>query len=372
MLRQTLERAFRGRRVLVTGHTGFKGAWLCILLDELGADVSGLSLPAMSDSLYQLAGVSDFVREYMGDIRSREGVQAVLREVEPEFVLHLAAQSLVPESFRDPVGTFEVNVGGTAMVLDVAMRTPSVRTALVVTSDKVYANDGAGRAFVESDALGAGDPYSASKAGAELVVQSWRHSFPSGGQGVNQGAVVVSARAGNVVGGGDRADARLVPDVVRALERGVAVGLRHPEATRPWQFVLEPLLGYLLFVARVRSGSSDEMPAALNFGPDPSAVMSVRELVECCISEWGGGSWQPTGERAGPEAQTLALDSSAASEALGWRSLLEPREMIRATMEWYRSASAGGDCAALSRRQVESYLALAENNILPVGVEVEA
>ena len=340
--------AWRGRRVLVTGHTGFKGAWLALLLAELGAEVTGLALaPEHPDGLYARCGVDEHVDHHTVDVRDADSVARVVARARPDVVLHLAAQSLVPRSFRDPVRTYAVNVVGTASLLS-ACAASGPAAVLVVTSDKVYANDGSGRPFVESDPLGGGDPYSSSKAATEIVVQSWRHSFFADG-----GPQVATARAGNVIGGGDQAEGRLLPDVYRALTAGVPVAVRNPSAVRPWQFVLEPLVGYLRYTDRLANG--DDVPGALNFGPDAAGAWPVHDVVDKVVEQWGDGSWAATDDRPGPEAGMLALDASLARRSLGWRPMLGLTTALAWTSEWYRLAAAGGDCRGLTLEQIRRY-----------------
>jgi len=339
---------WRGRRVLVTGHTGFKGAWLSLLLTELGARVTGLALaPEHPEGLFVRCGVGDRIDHNIVDVRDTDAVARVISRAAPDVVLHLAAQALVPRSFRDPVGTYDVNVVGTASLLS-SCAVHGRATVLVATSDKVYANDGSGRPFVESDPLGGGDPYSSSKAATELVVQSWRRSFQTRG-----GPALATARAGNVIGGGDRAEGRLIPDIYRALAAGVPVPVRNPDAVRPWQFVLEPLVGYLLYADQLLRGR--EVPCSLNFGPGAGDARPVREVVDTVLGQWGGGSWVPTEERPGPEAGVLVLDASLAQQSLGWRPRLDLTTALAWTTEWYRLAAAGGDCRTLTLEQIGRY-----------------
>ena len=340
------------RSVLVTGHTGFKGAWLCALLSTLGSRVTGVGLDPPRGGIFESTAVEDRIESHIVDIRDREGLGAVMQRARADVVFHLAAQALVPSSYRDPVGTFDVNVTGTACLLDAAGACESVRHVLVVTSDKVYANVGDGRPFRESDRLGGGDPYSASKAACEVAVESWRELLAPRGVGV------VSARAGNVIGGGDVAEGRLLPDIFRALSADGCVELRNPDAVRPWQFVLDPLFGYLRYVERLASGAS--VPPALNFGPKPEDVRSVREVVETVLASVGEGRWEPTSERAGPEAAVLVLDPSLARETIGWQSSLSIDAALEWTTEWFRVARRDGDCGVLCADQIDRYRALAE------------
>ncbi len=343
-------RFWRERDVLITGHTGFKGAWLAAVLSELGANVTGVALPPVRGGIYDAADVGSRVDSRIHDIRDRDSLRATVIEVQPEVVFHLAAQAVVSVGYADPLGTFETNVLGTANLLDAVGDVRSVREVLVVTSDKVYANDGRGRPFSEGDSLGGGDPYSSSKAACELVVGCWRSLLA--GRDIR----VVSARAGNVIGGGDVAPDRLLPDVFRALEADGCVRLRHPESTRPWQFVLDAVFGYLTYVERLAADPS--LPPALNFGPSPSGERTARDLVEAVLRELGEGRWEPTAARPGPEAATLPLDATLAAETLGWRPALDLDSAVQWTCEWFRTSQARGDVAALCADQITRYRAL--------------
>jgi CDP-glucose 4,6-dehydratase len=337
--------AWRGRRALVTGHTGFKGAWLALWLEALGADVAGLSLePPTTPSLHALLGGT--VESV--DIRDRAAVEERVRSVEPDVVFHLAAQSLVRPAFADPVGTYEVNVGGTAHVLEAARQAPSTKAVVVVTSDKVYAPHPDGLPHDEDSPLGGIEPYSSSKAGAELVAAAYRHSYLDGR--------VATARAGNVIGGGDWAVDRLVPDVLRAVERSEPVALRHPEAVRPWQHVLDPLHGYLLLAERLLDAST-QAPAALNFGPDPDDSCSVASLVERLSEGFGGrpGWRRDEDAQAVPETAELRLDASRARAELGWALALDLDDAVQWTVDWHRTQSEGGDVRTLTLRQIAAY-----------------
>jgi CDP-glucose 4,6-dehydratase len=341
--------AWRGRRVLVTGHTGFKGAWLALWFEHLGAEVHGLALePPTTPSLHALVSRTGGSDSAPLDVRNAEGVKGRFRAVEPEVVFHLAARSLVRPAFADPIGTFEVNVLGTAHVLDAVRATPSVHAVVVVTSDKVYVANADGRPHTENSPLGGLEPYSTSKAAAELVVETYRNSYLKSGVGL------ATARAGNVIGGGDWAVDRVVPDVVRALERVEPVVLRHPDAVRPWQHVLDPLHGYLLLAERLLEAPSDA-PAALNFGPDESC--SVAELVERLSEGFGGKPGWRVDESPPtvPETAELRLDSSLARTELGWRPLLGLQESVHWTVEWHRMQEGGVDARELTLRQIAAY-----------------
>lgn len=340
--------SWSGRRVLLTGHTGFKGAWLALWLRHLGAEVSGLALPPEHlDGAWAALGSAAAVDELVGDVRDLSTVTAALRRSEPEVVLHLAAQALVRRSHRDPATTYATNVTGTANVLQAARAQPSVRAVLVVTSDKVYADTSRAGGCREDDPLGGSDPYSASKACAELVVRSWRASYP-------QAPSVVTARAGNVIGGGDRGEDRLVPDVLKAFGEGRMVRLRNPAATRPWQFVLEPLSGYLAYADRLLLDS--DLEPALNFGPDPtSPQVPVADLVEQLLQLHGTGGWERDAGPQPAEAQTLALDPGRAATALGWRPRSDVVEALTWTLRWHEVQQAGGDLVDLSLQQITEF-----------------
>jgi len=341
--------------VLVTGHTGFKGAWLALWLESAGAAVFGLALdPPTTPSLHALAGVGGGAGDRV-DVREKQAVASRLRAVEPEVVFHLAAQSLVRAGFADPVGTYAVNVVGTANVLESVRGCPSVRAIVGVTSDKVYEPHPDGHAHREDARLGGVDPYSSSKAACELVVAAYRRSYLA-----PAGVGVATARSGNVIGGGDWAVDRIVPDVVRALERSQTVSLRHPQAVRPWQHVLDPIRGYLLLAQNLLE-APQEAPAALNFGPDPADGCSVAELVERLSDAFGGKpGWRADEEApAVPETQELRLDSSRAKTALGWSPLLGLDEALRWTAEWYRALFSGEDVRAFSLRQIAAYQEIA-------------
>ncbi len=327
-----------GRRVLVTGHTGFKGSWLCLMLARRGAAVTGIALdPEPGPSAFAALGIAPRLSaDHRADIRDGARLAGLLREARPEVVLHLAAQALVGRGYEDPAGTFACNTGGTIRLLEAMRGLPGIAAAVMVTSDKVYRNDGAGRAFIESDPLGGADPYSASKAAAEIAVASWRASFAA------ELPPLATARAGNVIGGGDFGPQRLVPDLVRAAAAGTPLPLRRPDATRPFQHVAEVLRGYLMLAERLATQPADT-PAALNFGPRDGTVR-VRDL----LGLWGEATGAPVAWTlaAGPqmdEAPLLGLDSSLAGRVLGWHPRLDTPGAIAATAGWYAAWRRGGD-----------------------------
>ncbi|MCE7030806.1 CDP-glucose 4,6-dehydratase [Jiella avicenniae] len=342
---------WQGRRVLLTGQTGFKGAWLSLWLERLGARVTAVGLrPDTEPSLYGMLAPFDGQTHHLGDVRNLGAMERLVAMAQPEIVFHLAAEALVRRSYDDPVGTFSTNVMGTVNLLQALRHARELRAVVVVTTDKVYANDEAGRPFEEADRLGGKDPYSASKAAAELVVDSFRASFFSSG-----GPAIATARAGNVVGGGDWAEDRLIPDFVRALAKGEPLRLRSPMAVRPWQHVVEPLAGYLA-LAEALATRPASVPAALNFGPDPAQFASVAKVAESLGRAFDRPlSWLPAAGTNPPEAQHLRLSSKLAAETLGWRPLLSLEQTIAWTADWYRAHRDGADMRAITEAQIAAY-----------------
>ena len=342
---------WRGRRVLLTGHTGFKGAWAARWLARRGAEVTGLALPPNTrPSLHEVLGTAHLADENMVDLCDPVSVRRAVEVARPEVVLHMAAQSLVRLSYHDPVGTFATNLMGTVHLLEALREIDELKAVLVVTSDKVYENDEEGRAFRESDRLGGHDPYSASKAATEVAVSSYARSYF-----MNRGVRVATARGGNVIGGGDFADDRMVPDVVRAARRNEALILRNPTATRPWQHILDCLSGYFAFAERLMAG--DEAPAALNFGPrNGEPEIPTAELVERIQSAMGVESgWQPDAAPHPVEKERLSVDANEALRVLGWQARLDVEAAIDLTAAWYSAQAHGEDMAAVTDAQIDSF-----------------
>ena len=341
---------WRGKRVLLTGHTGFKGAWAAIWLTRMGAQVTGLALPPdQRPSLFELARVAHRMDSRVADLRDPDAVQAALSQGAFDLVLHMAAQPIVRAAIEDPLATFATNVMGTAHLLQALRAQPALQAVLVVTTDKVYANAETGRAFVETDALGGKDPYSASKAAAEIVTASFARSYFD-----RIGALVATARGGNVIGGGDFSRDRLAADIVRAARAGETVVLRHPEATRPWQHVLDCLAGYFTYLQALAEGR--DLPRALNFGPRPGGQeVTVGELATLGVEAPGARPWRHEPDPGSLEARALAIDASCAAATLGFASRLDAPEAVALTMDWYRRQAAGEDALALCLEEIEGY-----------------
>jgi CDP-glucose 4,6-dehydratase len=324
---------YADQRVFVTGHTGFKGAWLTEWLATMGASVTGYALdPPTQPSLFDALDLGSRVTHIVADVRDLDRLTAEVQAAQPSVIFHLAARALVRRAYEEPRDTFETNVMGTVNILEAARACPTVRAIIIVTSDKTYQNPETGRAFVESDPVGGRDPYGASKACAELVTAAYRESFFA------TGAAVASVRAGNVIGGGDWAPDRIIPDSVRALVAGQPVIVRNPDAIRPWQHVLEPLSGYLRLGSLLLDGGRG-YAGAWNFGPTKErSDQPVRWVVERFLEEWGSGSWTTPASAEGQphEALRLSLDSTKAREQLEWAPVWDPSEAVRRTASWYR------------------------------------
>lgn len=345
---------WKGRSVLVTGHTGFKGSWLCHWLVGLGARVSGYALsPPTSPSLFELLRLDERLSSHIGDVRDLEALAEAVRVAEPEIIIHMAAQSLVLESYDDPAGTYATNVLGTVHLFEAIRRLDSVRAVVNVTSDKCYENREWAWGYRENEPMGGHDPYSCSKGAAELVTASYRRSFFA-----DSGVNLASARAGNVIGGGDWADNRLVPDLVRGLMAGETIVIRNPGAIRPWQHVLEPLSGYLLLAQRLHGPEGARFAEGWNFGPYESDVRSVEWIADSLCKAWGeGAGWRlETTEGAVPhEAHYLKLDCSKARSELDWRPRLDLQSALEWIVQWTRSYAAGADMIEFTNGQIEQY-----------------
>lgn len=341
---------YAGRRVLLTGHTGFKGSWLAQWLSKLGAALTGYALPpATTPGHWQLLEVP--ATDLRGDVRDLPALDAAVAQCQPEIVFHLAAQPLVRRSYRDPLESWSTNVMGTANVLEACRRHRCVRAVVVVTTDKVYANQEWDWGYREGDRLGGHDPYSASKAAAELVAASYRQSY----FGVDGAPLVATARAGNVIGGGDWSEDRLIPDLVRATRRGETLEIRSPQATRPWQHVLDCLAGYLLLGQRLLQGDQ-ACAAAWNFGPSAQDNRTVEAVLHLMQAHWPELAWRVSDAAQPHEAGLLYLDSSLARARLGWQPAWQLGEALAATAAWYRE-QAGGTVPTC--RQIDAYIAAA-------------
>ncbi len=342
---------WRGRRVLLTGHTGFKGSWTALWLNRLGARTTGFALPPGTDpSLFERAGVAEDLDSRIGDLRAPEAISAAVAAADPEVVLHYAAQPLVRRAIADPVETIAVNALGLAHLLQALRDRPALERILVVTSDKVYDNRERGVAFAEDDPLGGKDPYSASKAAAEIIVRTFAETYFA-----PRGVAVVTARGGNVIGGGDYSEDRIVPDIVRAWSNGVRPLLRMPNATRPWQHALDCIAGYLIYAERARA----DVPRALNFGPDPTDPVTVAELTRAMLEALGARPEFDVDPNPGAvEMKSLAVDAARARATLGWRNRLTSAATVRWTADWHRRVRLGESARAVSLDQIDAYGAI--------------
>lgn len=341
---------WRGRSVLITGHTGFKGSWLAHWLLSRGAEVHGLALaPDTSPALFDQLGLAARLDHALGDIRNEAVVRRRVAEVQPDVVFHLAAQPLVRRSYREPVATFATNVMGTAHLLDAVRELAREVALVVVTTDKVYENDEREHAYRETDRLGGHDPYSASKAACELVAESYRKSFFGDGR-----VRLATARAGNVIGGGDWAEDRLIPDLVRAAISGTPLVVRNPDAVRPWQHVLDPLAGYIRLAEKLAQGAPGATDA-FNFGPGATEQHRVREVLEVATGHWPC-SWQETSDPGAPhEAGQLTLATEKVKATLGWAPRWSFEHAVRHTIAWYRAVQEGADPVAVTTGQIEAF-----------------
>jgi len=343
---------WNGKRVFVTGHSGFKGSWLCLWLKALGAEVTGYALPpASSPNLFDVATVGEGMCSLVGDVRDGDQLAAAVLAARPEVVIHMAAQALVRYSYRHPVETYATNVMGTVNLLEAVRQCDAVRSVLVITSDKCYENRERGAGYREDEPMGGFDPYSSSKGCAELVVSAYRQSFFDGGRQV----AIATARAGNVIGGGDWSEDRLIPDMVRAFSRGATVSIRNPGAVRPWQHVFEALHGYLLLLEHMHR-DPQSFSGAWNFGPADADAHDVAWIVERFASGWGQAQWRME-NNAGDlhEAHTLRLDCSKARRELNWQPVLDLELAMAWISDWYRCFYEGKDVSLLTQQQLEMF-----------------
>ncbi|NQV83534.1 MAG: CDP-glucose 4,6-dehydratase [Rhodospirillales bacterium] len=349
---------WNGRRVFLTGHTGFKGAWLVAILRHLGSVTGGYALaPDTTPNLFDAAGIAGMCNHRIGDVRDSEALVGAIRDFKPEIIIHMAAQSLVRRSYRDPLETVQVNILGTANLLEACRAADSIRAVVNVTTDKCYENRNQAEGYRETDPLGGKDPYSASKACSEIITGAYRESFFNAG---GDGLALASARAGNVIGGGDWCEDRIIPDAVRAFSTDQPLVIRNAIAVRPWQHVLEPVSGYLLLAERLAEQGA-AYAKGWNFGPESGKVFSVAQVVEEFAGHWPGPTeWEAqTSPDAPHEAQTLVLDSTLAGKELGWRARLGFKDAVRLTAEWYAIHHTGADTATLAgllERQIADYL----------------
>lgn len=343
-----LSDVYRDRRVFLTGHTGFKGSWMALWLNMLGANVTGLALdPENSPSHWELLKLG--MKDQRIDVRDRDSLTRAVKEAKPEIVFHLAAQPLVRRSYRMPVDTWATNVLGTVNLLDACRDLEGLKAVVVITTDKCYENLESGHAYREEDRLGGHDPYSASKAATEIAVASYRDAFFH----QEGGPLLASARAGNVIGGGDWSEDRLIPDLVRAHAEGQSLGIRSPNATRPWQHVLESLCGYLQLGQRLLEGKKN-FATAWNFGPDKKSELSVSQLLERMRPYWPGLAWHVEGTPSLHEAGLLQLDSSKARKELKWDPVLTLEEQLQMTAEWYHAYHETG--MVITQQQLQAYM----------------
>ncbi len=351
---------WRDKRVFLTGHTGFKGAWLALWLTDLGAKVTGYSLaPPTEPSLFEMAGVKGMLQHIEGDVRDLEKLSAAIASYQPDVVIHMAAQSLVRLSYQSPVETFDTNVMGTVKLLEAVRQAGGARSVICVTSDKCYENKETGVAYVEGDPMGGHDPYSSSKGCSELVVSAYRDSYFPADRLASHGVAIASVRAGNVIGGGDWAKDRLLPDLMRGFASGEKTLIRFPNAVRPWQHVLEPLSGYMRLAERLWDG--DPVAAsAWNFGPSADDAQPVGWIADRTATIWGGSAgWRNEGQPQPHEAGTLRLNCSKARDQLNWTPAWDLDEALARTVAWYRALQDGAEMHGFTLSQIRSHPAYA-------------
>lgn len=353
---------YKGKRVLITGHTGFKGSWLSVWLNMLGADVIGYALdPLYDDGVFVSSKVGEKIIDYREDIRNFTKLLEVFTKEEPEIIFHLGAQALVLEGYHSPLETFEVNTLGTANVLEAVRLTKSVKIAIFITTDKVYENKEWIWPYREDERLGGYDPYSASKGASELLISSYRNSFFNLKEYSKHGKSIASVRAGNVIGGGDWSENRIVPDCIKAIEKKETIEIRSPLSIRPWQHVLEPLWGYLFLGAKMMEQPS-QFAEAWNFGPESENIINVGELVKKLLKNYGKGEWKDiSNSKKLHEAQLLALDINKAKQLLGWHPVLNIEETIQYTVDWYKRYK-NEDVNTICQEQIVDYMKLCKLN----------
>jgi CDP-glucose 4,6-dehydratase len=356
LVNQTLQNFYKGKKVFITGHTGFKGSWLMAWLHQLGATVKGYALaPEHDECLFNILEPLNLCESIIADIRNKEKLKEEVLSFAPDYIFHLAAQPLVRRSYQIPAETFEVNAIGTANLLEAVNLLPNRCSVVIITTDKVYENREKDILYNEADVLGGYDPYSASKACTEIVVSSFRNSFFNVDKIEQHKKAIVSVRAGNVIGGGDFSDDRIVPDIIRALKQNKIIEVRNPAAVRPWQHVLEPLAGYLL-VGGLLNENAQQYTGAYNFGPEPADHLTVKELVELAIKTWRSGEWKDTGDKNQVhEANLLKLDISKAKTTLNWQPKLNAATAIEWTINWYSETE---DVADFTFQQINDYMGL--------------
>ena len=357
---ENLQKFFKNKKILITGHTGFKGSWLTQILLNWGAKVSGVALkPNTKPSLFQILRLEKKIRNNFCDIRDFNKISEIIKREKPEIVFHLAAQPLVRDSYDNPLYTFETNIMGTANILQVIKEIDTVRAAVIITTDKVYKNKESGRPFKEDDKLGGYDPYSASKAAAEIVISSYIKSFFNlTNYNKKHKTLIASARAGNVLGGGDWQKDRLIPDIIRAVfEKKEKIIIRNPNAIRPWQYVLEPLYGYLLLAEKLYKGKKD-FSGAWNFGPNNKNYLTVEELIKITLELLRQGSYEIKRDYGKHEAHLLKLDSNKSKKFLNWQSQLDIKTILKLSCDWYKAFYDKKDIIDLTNEQINSFLKL--------------
>lgn len=351
-----LNNFYKNKKILVTGHTGFKGSWLSLWLKELGAHVTGYALkPPTDPSLFDACRLEDKITSTLGDVRNYRSLKDTFEKYQPEMVFHMAAQPLVRYSYREPVKTYETNIMGTVNMLEACRNTPSVRAIVNVTSDKCYENKEEIWSYKENDSIGGYDPYSSSKGCAELISNSYARSFFNPSNYKQHGVALATARAGNVIGGGDWAEDRIIPDCIRSLQENKPVILRYPNAIRPWQHVLEPLYGYLLLGQHLYE-FGQEFIGAWNFGPNDENAQPVRWVIEQITKLWGTRSFFETDQNVSPhETKYLRLDSSKAKSNLGWYPVWDFHYALTKTVEWYKAYYSDEPMASTTIKQIHEY-----------------